>query len=115
MIECTRMFSETPGSPGRRQQMPRTIRSMCTPAIEARYRARMISGSTSALTLTMMCPVPPAGHVVDLVEISSWSRSERVNGEWYRRFSGGIFIRLVSCRNSSCTSSPISSSAVSRP
>ena len=32
----TRMFSESPGTPGRRQQMPRITRSMSTPACEAR-------------------------------------------------------------------------------
>ena len=31
----TRMFSLTPGTPGRRQQMPRTIRSIFTPACDA--------------------------------------------------------------------------------
>ena len=31
----TRMLSLTPGTPGRRQQMPRTIRSICTPARDA--------------------------------------------------------------------------------
>src|SRR3546814_11591649 len=31
----TRMFSDSPGTPGLRQQMPRTIRSMATPACEA--------------------------------------------------------------------------------
>ena len=31
----TRMFSLKPGMPGRRQQMPRTTRSICTPACEA--------------------------------------------------------------------------------
>ena len=35
----TRMFSEMPGKPGRRQQMPRTTRSIGTPAWLARYRA----------------------------------------------------------------------------
>src|SRR3546814_10608341 len=30
----TRMFSDSPGTPGLRQQMPRTIRSMATPACE---------------------------------------------------------------------------------
>ena len=32
----TVMFSLTPGTPGRRQQMPRTMRSIFTPACEAR-------------------------------------------------------------------------------
>ena len=31
----TRMFSLSPGTPGRRQQIPRTIRSIRTPACEA--------------------------------------------------------------------------------
>ena len=31
----TRMFSDSPGTPGRRQQMPRTTRSIFTPACEA--------------------------------------------------------------------------------
>ena len=34
--ERTRMFSDTPGTPGRRQQMPRTMSSIFTPACEAR-------------------------------------------------------------------------------
>ena len=32
MIERTRIFSLLPGTPGRRQQIPRTIRSIWTPA-----------------------------------------------------------------------------------
>ena len=35
-IDRTAMRSLTPGTPGRRQQMPRTIRSIRTPACEAR-------------------------------------------------------------------------------
>ena len=31
-IDLTRMFSDRPGMPGRRQQMPRTTSSICTPA-----------------------------------------------------------------------------------
>ena len=56
MIERTSMFSETPATPGRRQQMPRTFSSTCTPAWLARYRARQISGSCSELTLAMISP-----------------------------------------------------------
>ena len=47
MIDLTRMFSESPGMPGRRQQMPRTTSSIETPACEASYSASMMSGSTS--------------------------------------------------------------------
>ena len=32
MIDLTLMFSDSPGTPGRRQQMPRTTRSIFTPA-----------------------------------------------------------------------------------
>ena len=35
------MLSETPGTPGRRVHAPRTIRSICTPACEAAYSARI--------------------------------------------------------------------------
>ena len=38
----TRTVSLTPGTPGRRQQIPRMIRSTLTPACEARYSASMI-------------------------------------------------------------------------
>ena len=47
-IETTLMFSEMPGRPGRRQQMPRTLSSTWTPACEAAYSARMQRPSTSA-------------------------------------------------------------------
>src|ERR1700736_6471804 len=44
----TRMFSEIPGRPGRRQQMPRMSRSILTPAREAEQSAVIAVGSTSA-------------------------------------------------------------------
>ena len=47
MIDLTRIFSESPGMPGRRQQMPRTTSSIETPACDASYSASMMSGSTS--------------------------------------------------------------------
>ena len=60
------MFSETPGTPGRSAQMPRTIRSIFTPAIDARYSAWMICGSISAFILAMMRAGRPARACVDL-------------------------------------------------
>ena len=45
-IDRTVMLSLTPGTPGRSRQMPRTIRSISTPAWEAAYRARMQAAST---------------------------------------------------------------------
>ena len=50
----TRMFSEMPGRPGRRQQMPRITRSIGTPAWLARYRASIARWSTSELSLAKM-------------------------------------------------------------
>ena len=47
--DTTRMFSLTPSTPGRRQQMPRMLRSIGTPACEAWYSARMQRLSTSEL------------------------------------------------------------------
>jgi hypothetical protein len=45
------MFSDTPATPGRRQQIPRTLMSTGTPACEAPYRAWMQRASTSELSL----------------------------------------------------------------
>ena len=56
----TRIVSLIPGRPGRRQQIPRTIRSIGTPAWEASYRAEMMSGSTSAFILAMIRAGRPA-------------------------------------------------------
>ena len=62
-IERTWMFSDSPGTPGRSEQAPRTIRSIFTPSPEAAYRARITDSSTSALTLTMMRPGLPAAAI----------------------------------------------------
>src|SRR5437773_327554 len=58
----TRIVSETPGSPGRRQQIPRTIKWMGTPPWDARYRASITEGSTSAFILTTIRAARPAHH-----------------------------------------------------
>src|SRR6478672_2561668 len=50
----TRMLSLVPRTPGRRQQMPRTMRSIDTPAWEARYSALITGASTSAFILAMI-------------------------------------------------------------
>ena len=39
--ETTLIVSLTPGTPGRRQQIPRTLMSIGSPAWEARYSASM--------------------------------------------------------------------------
>ena len=48
------MLSLTPFTPGLKQQTPRTIRSISTPACDARYKARITRGSTSAFILATM-------------------------------------------------------------
>ena len=60
------MFSLTPGTPGRRQQMPRTIRSICTPACEARYSASITAGSTRRFILKIRRPSPLLALALDL-------------------------------------------------
>ena len=65
-MQMTRIFSLTPGTPGRRQQMPRTIRSILTPAHEASYSALMIFSSTSELIFAMIRPGLPRSRVVAL-------------------------------------------------
>ncbi len=53
-IERTRMFSEHAGNAGAQAHTPRTMRSIFTPARDARYSASMACGSTSAFILAMM-------------------------------------------------------------
>ena len=53
-----KIFSLTPGTPGRRQQMPRTIRSIGTPSREAAYISSIMPASVKLLNLAMM----PAGR-----------------------------------------------------
>ena len=73
-IDLTRIFSDSPGTPGRRQQMPRTTSSMRTPRWLARYRASMMAGSTSEFSLTQMA----AGLPWAAADISLPIRSIRV-------------------------------------
>ena len=62
----TSMLSLTPGTPGRRQQIPRTINSIFTPACDAWYSARIMRLSTSAFILKIRCPALPFARVLDL-------------------------------------------------
>ncbi len=54
----TLMFSETPGTPGRRQHRPRMFRSILTPAMDALYRVAMMSESIRPLAFIAMYPCP---------------------------------------------------------
>ena len=62
----TWIFSERPGTPGRRQQMPRTTRSISTPARLASYSASMISPSTSEFIFIQIAAGRPALACVHL-------------------------------------------------
>ena len=73
MIERIRMFSLWPGTPGRRQQNPRMMRSIGTPAFDASHKASIMSGSSSWFILAMMRAECPAR----LFWISRWIRSSR--------------------------------------
>ena len=60
MIERTLMFSDRPGTPGRRQQMPRTTAATFTPAREASYSLSISRSSTSEFILSQMPPGLPS-------------------------------------------------------
>ena len=62
-MERTRIFSETPGTPGRNAHTPRTMRRISTPAFEASQSAAMIAGSSSAFILAMICAAPSLGDL----------------------------------------------------
>ncbi len=69
----TRMFSESPGSPGLSAQIPRTHTSTGTPAMLARYSASMTASSTIELTLIRTYASRPARWC----SISWWIRATR--------------------------------------
>src|SRR5258705_137231 len=59
-MEMTRILDESPGTPGRRQHMPRTIRSIRTPASLARYSSSIRRRSTRPFILAMIRAGRPA-------------------------------------------------------
>ena len=74
------MLSLTPGMPGRRQQTPRTIMSIRTPARDAPYSTRIISGSATELFLTMMRAGRPASAWAASRSTSSVNLARRLRG-----------------------------------
>ena len=84
------MFSETPSTPGRRQQIPRTLRSIRTPACEASYSAWMQRASTSEFIFSAIRASSPASWAAAVRSISSMIRSRIVVGETSTlRYSAG--------------------------
>ena len=66
------MFSDRPGTPGRRQQMLRTTRSTCTPACDASYSDSITGRSTRPFIFSTIRPAAPGrrvrGHAAHLVD-----------------------------------------------
>lgn len=77
--ENTRIWSVSPGTPGRRQQMPRTLRVMGTPAWLAWASLSMSCRSVTELTLMKMPHFSPLLAFSISPSISSSSRGLR---EW---------------------------------
>jgi hypothetical protein len=76
-MERTRTVSDRPGTLGRRQEMPRTIRSMPTPACDASYSRSIIPASDKAFILATILPLVP--YVASLA-MSSSRRGRRWSG-----------------------------------
>ena len=115
MIERTRMFSDSPLTPGRRAQPPRTIRSIFTPAREASYSALIVDSSVSAFIFAMTRAGLPAAAAA-----ASWPRafsSSRCSakGASHRCFRRSTLVRLVRCMKTFSTSLQIAGLVVSMP
>ena len=115
MMERTRMFSDSPGTPGRSAHTPRTMRSILTPAAEASYSAAMIWGRAARSSW----PRPRRFFRRFACSVSRWMAAStwacRVKGDCHRCRSLPALPRLVSCMNTSFTSAQMSSSQVNRP
>ena len=114
-IERTRMLSETPGTPGRRVQAPRTTRSMETPACDAAYNARTTRGSFNAFIRAMIRAGFPARACRVSRSLRLSTPACRVNGDCSSCLSLIAGAMPDSCWKIWCTSAPISSLAVIRP
>ncbi len=103
------MFSETPGIPGRSAHRPRTIRSMCNAGArgtiqrldDLRIHQRIHLGDDSRR-------VARPRRAAASRPIFSTTASCIPKGDCSSLVRRGVCVRLVSCRNSSCTSWPIS-------
>ena len=102
----TRIRSLTPGTPGRKQQIPRTMRSMLTPAWDASYSARMMAGSTSAFILATMLAGRPSRACSASRRIMAMKRSRILRGATISlRYCGGA-AKPVSTLKRSVRSAP---------
>ena len=115
MMLVTRIRSDSPGMPGRRQQMPRTIRSISTPALDASHSASMTSPSTRLFILATMRAGSPARAFAASRAMSAMSCSRRFTGATSSLRYSRWREKPVSVLNSSDTSAPSASLQLSRP
>jgi hypothetical protein len=85
----TSMFSLTPGTPGRRQQMPRTSNRCARPPATRGTAQRIILGSTSAFILKIRWPFAGLGMCWISRSIRASSRSQI-----HRRHQQLLVVRL---------------------
>ena len=79
-MERTVIFSLIPGMPTFRQQIPRTIRSIFTPAADARYSAAMISRSHREFIFATICAFSPFFAFSSSIAIRCRNRSRIHSG-----------------------------------
>ena len=110
------MRSETPGNAGpQAADAAHDQVDLARRRRDARYSAWITAGSVSALSLAMMRAGRPARACSASRSIFAISARCRLNGACSSLRSRGTRVSPVSCRKISWMSSPISSSAVSRP
>ena len=90
-----RTFSVSPGTPGARQQSPRTIRSTGTPAPEARDSRAHISGSSSWFILQTIRAGRPASWFAISASSSSTNRALMCSGATSSSENDGVRERPV--------------------
>jgi hypothetical protein len=109
------MFSEMSGNPGRRQQIPRTARSTCTPACDASYSALMQRASTSAFIFRAMRACSPARFASIVRSTSARNQLRMWSGATTTVRYSGVRAAPVRVLKSSATSAAICLSQVKRP
>ena len=109
------MFSEMSGIPVFKQQIPRIIRSIFTPAVLALYKASMIAGSQSEFIFaTILAGFPFFAFSVSL-PINARKQSFNQIGATINLFHAGGSEYPDNILNTAVASSPIASLQVSKP
>ena len=114
-MERTEIFSLTPGIPTRRQQIPRTIRSIFTPLADASYSAAIMPGSQREFIFaTIRASLPCRAFFVSLpIRRKNLSRSQYGASTNSFHASGSEYPDNI--LNTAVASSPIDSLQVKIP